>query len=180
MGQNERLLEEIDKETGEIIASHVLTGKQGYVIREKPTVYASGYYFPHGGWIKSFSLKDNARFFLEHPELFFYARVLAENLWNETGLLRNGVEPYRWSHLCAELGIYRTTVYRIREKLINYGIAGEVKVFGTKYICINPFIFGYGDRCLKEVAEYFIKGGRKKLNERQKPRKRAKRAVKSR
>lgn len=177
---NERLLEEIDKETGEVLNSVILTGRQGYVIKEKPKVYATGYFFPKGGWIKSFSLGENVMFFLEHPELYFYARVLAEHLWNETGLVRNGVEPYRWSHLCKELGIYRTTAYRIREKLINYGIVGEVFVFGTKYICVNPFIFGVGDRCLKEVADYFIKGGRKKLNVRQKSRKRAKRAVKSR
>ena len=155
MGRNDRLLQEIDSKTGEIVRAEILRWDEDFFIRRGADGLKKFGYFYDKWSIKSFSIKRYVLFFRKHPELYFYTRVMSEYLWANTGLLRRINEPYRWKHLGDDLNFDRTTLYRIREKLLVYGVVGEVKIFGTKYICINPYIFGFGDRCLKEVAEYF-------------------------
>ena len=163
----DRLLQEIDVETGEVINSAVLSHDEHFFIqRGVDKIYASGYYYDK--WcIKSFSIKRYAKFFNKHRELFFVLRVLSEWLCPDSGILRRINEPYKWRHLQEDLDVDRTTVYRWRAKLIAYGLVGEIVIFGKKHIIINPSIFGLGIRCIKPVADYFEKkGGRVRANKR--------------
>ena len=157
----DRLLQEIDVDTGEVVASTVLAyDEHFYIQRGVDKVYPSGYYYDK--WcIKSFSLKRYWKFFNKHRELYFVLRVLSEWLCPDSGILRRVNEPYKWRHLSDDLGVDRTTVYRWREKLINYGLVGELVLWGKKHIAINPFIFGLGIRVIKQVADYFEKRGKR-------------------
>ena len=159
MSKNNRLLQVIDSETGEIVREELLHWDEDFFIkRGVDNIYASGYYTDKY-YVRSFAIKKYMPFFRKHPELFYYTRMLAEWLVPDSGILRRISEPYRWRHFQADMNCDHTTCYRIREKLMAYGLVGEVKVFGTKHLCINPFLFGKGQRVIKEVAEYFRKKG---------------------
>ena len=155
----QRILQEIDAETGEIVKEAILSGDEDFFIkRGMDNLYKSGYYY-NTFYIKSFPMKPYFRFFDKHKELFFVARVLAEYLMPDCGILRRINEPYKWRHLMQDLDVKKTTVYRWREKLLKYGIVGEIKIFGQKHIIMNPNLFGVGTRSIPEVGKYFMKEG---------------------
>ena len=156
----DRLLQEIDVDTGEVINSAVLAHDEHFFIqRGVDKIYVSGYYYDKW-FIKSFSIKRYVKFFNKHRELYFILRVMCEWLCPDSGVLRRVNEPYKWKHLMDDLDADRTTVYRWRKKLVNYGLVGEVVLWGKKHIAINPSIFGLGIRCIKPVADYFEKKGK--------------------
>lgn len=156
----QRILQEIDGETGEIVKEHILTGDEDvFIQRGVDNLYKSGYYYKTW-YVKTFSIKQYVKFFNKHKELYFIARVMAEYLMPDSGVLRRLKEPYKWRHLMQDLDVDKTTVYRWREKLIQYGIVGEIVIFGKKHIIMNPNLFGLGVRAIPEVGKYFMKEGK--------------------
>lgn len=159
MKKTNRLLQVIDSETGEVVREELLHWDEDFFIKRGAQGISHIGYFTPKDYVRSFPIGKVLLFFRKHPELYFYSRVLAEALVPDSGLLRRMAEPYKWRHFAQDINCDHTTCYRIREKLIAYGIVGEIKVFGTKHLCLNPFIFGRGDKVIKEVADYFrVKG----------------------
>lgn len=153
--RGDRLLQEIDGATGEVTRVEVMRWDEQFFIRKGVNnISYSGYYYDKN-YVKAFHIDRIVQFFRLHPELYFYARVMAEWLKEDTGILWRVGESYKWKHLGQDLNFDHTTLYKIRRKLVDYGVCAEIKYFGEKCICMNPFIFGKGDRCLKAVAEAF-------------------------
>ncbi len=151
----ESIVRQIDGATGEITRTEVLHKDEQLIIKKKLNPLSEYGFYYGKDYVKCFPVGKAFGVFRNHPNLYFYGAFLAQWLKDGTGILWRINEPYVWRHLGQDMGFDHTTLYRIRRKLLDSGIVGQIRYFGMKCLCLNPFLFGKGDRCLKVVSQYF-------------------------
>ena len=155
MKSGESLLMQIDGATGEVTRTEMLRKGEKFVVKTEANALSEYRFNYQKEYVKSFPVGKAFAVFRNHPNLYFYAVTMAQWLKDGTGILWRVNEPYAWRHLGQDMNFDHTTLYRIRRKLLDNGIVAQIRYFGTKCLCLNPFLFGKGDKCLKAVAQYF-------------------------
>lgn len=151
----ESLIQQIDGATGEITRTEILHRDERFVVKKNTDGMAEYCFYYPSVYVKCFPVGKAYGIFRKHPNLYFYGAFLAHWLKDGTGILWRVNEPYAWRHFGQDMGFDNTTLYRIKRKLMAAGIVGQVRYFGSRCICLNPYLFGKGDKCLKVVSSYF-------------------------
>lgn len=168
MREIEKLVQVTDLGTGEILKSFGISNADDpfeAVGDKEPTEPKKKNLFKYPNtFVKAFGIKKNAAFIMENAGLFALLLIMAEWIDIDTGLLCRYGEPYTWRHLADEVGFVRTSVYKYRSEMIRLKLIAELKIFGRKYIAVNPLYFGKGEGVPTHISHLFERKNKENEN----------------